>query len=108
MHEFSYEHGRTQRLGRLEKRYPEGAKILIEALIVGVGVCDPYPTEYILCRGSRQDFIVFPEEVRDLQQIIESYKQAQQRLDEATADMKKVRDELEEVKSEYEYHHKLK
>ena len=95
MHEFSYDPERTQRLARLEKKYPTGTKILTEVLVIGVGICDPYPTEYILCRGFRQDFIVFPEEVRDLQQVIESYKQAQQRLDEATTDMKNLRKELE-------------
>ena len=96
MHMFSRDQRRNKRKAELEKRYPEGTKILIEVEVLGVGVGDPFPTDFITCRGLKSDFLVSPEQARDLQQVIEAFTQATDRAEEATRDMHKVRDELEE------------
>ena len=55
---------RNERTLALQERFPTGTKILVEVEVLDVGVSDPWPTDFIVCRSSRSDLIVFPKDVR--------------------------------------------
>ena len=55
---------RSQLRRELYEKHPHKSKILLELTVVSTGVCDPFPTEYIVCRTkSGQDVLVKPHDV---------------------------------------------
>lgn len=67
MHFFSVSKERQECQWAMEKKFPKGSKIILEVTVERAGVCDPFPTEYIICRTKDgKEFIAKTQDILNL------------------------------------------